>query len=294
MSTHDSKRYFWLKLKEDFFDDDAISWLEEQNNGKEYALFYLKLCLKSLKNDGVLIRKVGNILVPYDTKKISEITRTDEDTVIVAMELLKKIGLIELQENGALYMTQLSTMIGSETNGAERKRRYREAQEKLPKGDNVPQLSQNCPEHFPPELDKELDIEKVNTSSSSSGDKPEQMFEEDEKFGKVATFFSNNLHPISSEIERDWVIDAVQTYSDEWVIAAIEEAVKSGGGRAGTKYLDAILQRWAKDGFKAERKGNGQRFSKDPRRSERQTARETARNLRVHGSDWSTGDSGGW
>lgn len=49
-----------------------------------------------------------------------------------------------------------------------------------------------------------------------------------------------------------------------------------------------------KDGFKAERKGNGQEFSKDPRRSERQTARETARNLRVHGSDWSTGDSGGW
>lgn len=44
----------------------------------------------------------------------------------------------------------------------------------------------------------------------------------------------------------------------------------------------------------AERKGNGQGFSKDPRRSERQTARETARNLRVHGSDWSTGDSGGW
>lgn len=162
MSEHDSKRYFWLKLKEDFFDDDAISWLEEQNNGKEYALFYLKLCLKSLKNDGILIRKVGNILVPYDTKKIGEITRTDEDTVIVAMELLKKIGLIELQENGALYMTQLSTMIGSETNGAERKRRYRELQKALKEGDNVPQLSQSCPEHFPLELEKELekDIDK--------------------------------------------------------------------------------------------------------------------------------------
>lgn len=167
MSEHDSKRYFWLKLKEDFFDDDAISWLEDQNNGKEYALFYLKLCLKSLKNDGVLIRKVGNILVPYDTKKISEITRTDEDTVIVAMELLKKIGLIELQENGALYMTQLNTMIGSETNGAGRKRRYREAQKKSLKGDNVPQLSQNCPKHFPPELDKELDKELDNTKNNN-------------------------------------------------------------------------------------------------------------------------------
>ena len=153
MSEHDNRRYYWLKLKEDFFDDDAISWLEEQNKGKEYALFYLKLCLKSLKNDGVLIRRVGNILVPYDTKKISEITRTDEDTVIVAMGLLKQIGLIELQENGALYMTQLSTMIGSETNGAQRKRKYREQQKVIKGGDNVPQLSQNCPEHFPLELD---------------------------------------------------------------------------------------------------------------------------------------------
>ena len=160
MSEHDNKRYFWLKLKEDFFDDDAISWLEEQNNGKEYALFYLKLCLKSLKNDGILIRKVGNILVPYDTKKIGEITRTDEDTVIVAMELLKKIGLIELQENGALYMTQLSSMIGSETNGAERKRRYREAQKALKQGDNVPSLSQACPENCPLELELELELEK--------------------------------------------------------------------------------------------------------------------------------------
>lgn len=160
MSEHDNKRYFWLKLKEDFFDDDAISWLEEQNNGKEYALFYLKLCLKSLKNDGILIRKVGNIIVPYDTKKIGEITRTDEDTVIVAMELLKKIGLIELQENGALYMTQLSSMIGSETNGAERKRRYRESQKALKQGDNVPLLSQECPEICPPELEIELELEK--------------------------------------------------------------------------------------------------------------------------------------
>ena len=62
MSMSDSKRYFWLKLKEDFFNDEAIDWLEEQKNGKEYVLFYLKLYLKSLQNEGVLIRTVGNIL----------------------------------------------------------------------------------------------------------------------------------------------------------------------------------------------------------------------------------------
>ena len=65
------KRYYWLKLKEDFFQDEAIEWLEEQENGKEYCLFYLKLCLKSLKDDGKLIRTVGNLLIPYSTEKLA-------------------------------------------------------------------------------------------------------------------------------------------------------------------------------------------------------------------------------
>ena len=68
----DNKRFFWLKLKEDFFEDETIEWLEEQPNGKEYVLFYLKMCLKSLKHDGKLYREVGTRIIPYDIKKLSE------------------------------------------------------------------------------------------------------------------------------------------------------------------------------------------------------------------------------
>lgn len=120
-----TKRFYWLKLKEDFFDDDAIEWLEEQKNGKEYALFYLKLCLKALKTDGLLMRKVGNMLLPYDANKLGEITRTPPDTVMVAMDLLTKIGYIEVMDGGALYMTQLAGMVGSETEKASQMRRLR-------------------------------------------------------------------------------------------------------------------------------------------------------------------------
>ena len=119
------KKYYWLKLKEDFFEEDTIAWLEEQQNGKEYALFYLKLCLKSLKTNGVLIRNVGQLIVPYDTKKLAEITNTDFDTAVVAMELLRKIGLVEVLENGEIYMTQLSQMVGSETSKAALMRKSR-------------------------------------------------------------------------------------------------------------------------------------------------------------------------
>ena len=126
MSNVEEKRYHWLKLKEDFFEEDAIEWLEEQENGKEYVLFYLKLCLKSIKSNGILIRRVGTMLVPYDTHKLSEMTKTDFDTVVVAMKLFREIGLVEIQDSGEIYLTELNEMIGSEAKSTSRSRLCRE------------------------------------------------------------------------------------------------------------------------------------------------------------------------
>jgi len=127
MAQYDKEtKFYWLQLKEDFFEDDAIEWLEEQKpNGRDYAYFYLKLCLKSLKSNGILIRQVGNILIPYDNKKLAELTRMDFDTVTVAMELLKQIGLIKILENGEIYLTQLENLIGSVSKGALKKQQQR-------------------------------------------------------------------------------------------------------------------------------------------------------------------------
>lgn len=121
-----TKRYYWLKLKENFFDEDTIEWLEEQENGRDYCLFYLKLCLKSLKSDGVLVRKVGDVLIPYDIKKIAETTRTEENIASEALELLKQIGYIQLLDSGGLFLTQVQYMTGSETDSASRVRKHRE------------------------------------------------------------------------------------------------------------------------------------------------------------------------
>ena len=123
MAKYDKEtKFYWLQLKEDFFEDDAIEWLEEQEpNGRDYAYFYLKLCLKALKSNGILIRQVGNILIPYDNRKLAELTKMDFDTVTVAMELLKQIGLVEILENGEIYITQLENLIGSISKGAFKK-----------------------------------------------------------------------------------------------------------------------------------------------------------------------------
>lgn len=120
-----SKKYYWLKLKEDFFEEDTMRFLREQPNGSEYCVFYLILCLKSLRTDGRLARVIGDTIVPYDVKALANLTGVLEDTVKGALSLLLKYGVIKQMESGELYLQQVEEMVGSETKWAELKRKRR-------------------------------------------------------------------------------------------------------------------------------------------------------------------------
>lgn len=119
------KKFYWLKLNENFFEDETIQWLEEQANGQEYVLFYLKLCLKSLKENGLILRVVGDKLIPYDVKALAKLTSTPSDTVRQALQVFSEIGLVKVEETGIIYMNQINEMIGNESASAVRKRRQR-------------------------------------------------------------------------------------------------------------------------------------------------------------------------
>lgn len=164
MAKYNNSRFYWLQLKEDFFDEDAIDWLEDQPNGEKYSLFYLKLCLKSLRTNGILIRKVGTMLVPYDHIKLGELTKTDPDTVVVAMELLRKIGLVRMLDNGELYITQVENMIGSQSIGA-----FKKQQQLIRRENNLIEGGTEV-EKIPPniDIDKEIDIEQDIEKESKS------------------------------------------------------------------------------------------------------------------------------
>ena len=95
---------YCLELDENFFEKDTITWLEEQENGRDYVLFYLKLASKLLKNDGRLIRFVGEELIPYDVKALSKLTNTPVDVVKVAMEIFLDLGLVKNSESGEIYL----------------------------------------------------------------------------------------------------------------------------------------------------------------------------------------------
>ncbi len=144
----ENKTYYWLKLKENFFEDDTQVFLENQENGEKICLFYLKLCLKALKDDGRLIRYIGSTLMPYDTEGLAMLTRTDLQIVQQALPLFTSIGLVEKLETGELYLSQIQEMTGGETGAAERMRKHRARQNLLQKCNNVTHdrnnVTQNC------------------------------------------------------------------------------------------------------------------------------------------------------
>lgn len=166
------KRYYWLKLKEDFFETDTIRWIEEQPNGIIYSNFYLKLCLKSLKTYGKLIRFIGDNYLPYDDESLSRLTGVDIDTVRCAMALLTKIGLIKILETGELYLDRVEEMLGSESDKAEYMRNYRQTKEldetkKLQCNYNVPKCNNNeitlklqRKTDIDKDIDKDIDLDK--------------------------------------------------------------------------------------------------------------------------------------
>ena len=165
----DNKRYYWLKLNEDFFEDDTIEWIEEQEGGEKYVLFYLKLCVKSIKNEGNLIRYVGDTLMPYDVKALAKLTNTDKDTVAVALKAFEEIGLIERKDTGEIYMKQIDEMIGTETDTAKRVRRHRAKQKALEETSQMLQCNADeTKSNTEIEIEKELELEKENHSPAKA------------------------------------------------------------------------------------------------------------------------------
>ncbi|MHB8035810.1 hypothetical protein CF069_18185 [Clostridium botulinum] len=155
-----SKKYYWLKLQDNFFDREEIKIVENMPNGKEYIIFYMKLLLKSIKTEGKL--KFREI-IPYTPEMLSHVTGTNIDTVINAIDLFSRLQLMEKWDDGTLFMAETKNMIGSESKWAEIKRKQRNAKKELkPPLDNVPYLSEECPTEIDieKEIDKDIELEK--------------------------------------------------------------------------------------------------------------------------------------
>ena len=152
----DNRKYYYLKLKENYFDDDSIVLLESMQDGVLYSNILLKLYLKSLKHGGRLQLDED---IPYTAQMIATITRQQIGTVERALQIFLKLGLVEVLDSGTFYMSNIELLIGQSSTEAERKRAARLQNKALsaPRT-NGGHLSDIRPPEI--ELEKEIEIEK--------------------------------------------------------------------------------------------------------------------------------------
>lgn len=167
----DNKKYYYLRLKDNFFDSDELKILESMKDGYLYSNILLKLYLRSLKNDGKL---VVNDRIPYNAEMLASVTGHQVGTIKQALSMFKELGLIEILENGAIYMLDIQNFIGKGSTEADRQRLYdrrisdERKQKKLTQSRNLEEILEKSTPEIEIELEREIKIEKEIDSSAST------------------------------------------------------------------------------------------------------------------------------
>ena len=151
MADYNKERFYWLKLKRDFFKRHDIQIIESMPNGKDYVLFYLKLMVESIDHEGELR---FSDTIPYNEQMLSVVTNTNIDIVRSAIKLLTELGIVEVLDDQTLYLKEVKALIGSQTISAEKKQiQLQNRLENQAGGKKV--------EKIPPEKEKELELESL-------------------------------------------------------------------------------------------------------------------------------------
>ena len=154
----DNRKYYYLKLKENYFDDDSIVLRESMQDGVLYSNILLKLYLKSLKHGGRLQLDED---IPYTAQMIATITRQQIGTVERALQIFLKLGLVEVLDSGTFYMSNIELLIGQSSTEAERKRAARLQNKALSAlRTSGGHLSDIRPPEIEIELEKEIEIKR--------------------------------------------------------------------------------------------------------------------------------------
>ncbi len=196
-----AKRYYWLKLKADWFLDKRIKKLRSIAGGDTHTIIYLKMMLLSLKDEGKLY------FVGVEDNFASEIALAldeDAENVKLTLAFLQRHGLIEIGDDDEYQLTEVPTIIGSETASTIRSRECRERKKQLALGQEALQcntnetgcnnLKQIC------RVERELEIEREKEKEG------EKEMPAPTVYGKFHNVFLSDaeLDSLKSELPDKW------------------------------------------------------------------------------------------
>lgn len=151
-----SKRYFWLKLKDDFFSSKRIKKLRTLAGGDTFTIIYLKIQLLAMKTDGIIQFTgleedfVGELALDIDE---------GVENVRVTLSYLLNTGLAETSDNVSYFFPYAVENVGSESASAKRVRDYRKRQA-LQSNNDVTQAKRLCNGEIEKETEKETESEE--------------------------------------------------------------------------------------------------------------------------------------
>lgn len=230
MATEEKKRY-WLKLDKDFLKSSQIKVIKNMPNGKDYVIFYLALMLESVETIGHL--RFSN-LVPYNEEMLASVTDTNVDIVRTAVKIFESLGLMEILDDGTIYMTQVAEMTGKESESAERVRRYRLKQKQ--------QLALQCNGNVTNSNDNK---EEDKQSTENKEDVKEDLLQTTTNniFNYIEQNFGRTIAPIEYETINSWLLLSFEKNDIEKIICyAVKIAVMSNKRTFG--YINGILNNW--------------------------------------------------
>ena len=199
------KKYYWLKLKRDFFKRHDIRIIEEMPNGKEYILFYLKLLLESIDHEGCLR---FNDTIPYNEQMLSVITNTNIDVVRSAMKMFNELNMIDICDDQTIYMAEVKKLIGSETSVAERVRKHRENRKLLQCNTNETKCNTEIEKDKELEKDKEKEVNKPPKRFTKPTLEEVQAYCQERQNGVDARKWYNHYEAVGWKVGRnpmkDW------------------------------------------------------------------------------------------
>ena len=122
------KRYYWLKLKDDFFSSKRIKKLRAMAGGDTYLIIYLKMQLLAMKSDGVL---TWTGLEEKFPDELALDLDEEPDNVAMTLVYLLKTGLAETSDNIKYFIPYAVENTGSENASAQRVREFRDRHKML-------------------------------------------------------------------------------------------------------------------------------------------------------------------
>ena len=234
----DNQKYYYIRIKEDFFEKEDIKILQALDDGYLFSDILMKLYLRSLKDNGKLMFKDH---IPYNAKMISTITNHSVTVVEKAISIFKELGLIEILDNGAIFVLDIQNFIGRSSSEADRKKEYRKRIENEKIKFNG-QLSDKCPDkclsgkeensvvnqviepkgqmsgHLHPETETELEIE-LELEQQLIRD-----FSQDEILS-IIRFMKQNYVSVDVVVEKLAIVNSMKTIKNKVgsLITAIRE-----------------------------------------------------------------------